>query len=108
MMQASFNSSKGWNAGSPKPRRPANAVPQGFAFLGRRGSGKTYAGGDLVEGLLELGAQVGTIRTRLLKIGGVVKVSVRRVAVALSSVYPLQALFRQVLRNIQRAYPSAI
>ncbi len=46
-------------------------------------------------------AQAGTIRTRLLKIGGVVKVSVRRVAVALSSVYPLQALFRQVLRNIQ-------
>ncbi len=50
-------------------------------------------------------AQVGTIRTRLLKIGGVVKISVRRITVALSSVYPLQELFARVLRNIQQAHP---
>jgi hypothetical protein len=50
-------------------------------------------------------AQVGTIRTRLLKIGGVVKISVRRITVALSSVYPLQEIFARVLRNIQQAHP---
>lgn len=50
-------------------------------------------------------AQVGTIRTRLLKVGAVVRVSVRRVVVALSSVFPLQRLFAQALTNLQRAYP---
>lgn len=50
-------------------------------------------------------AQVGTIRTRLLKVGALVKVTVRRIYVALSSVFPLQALFAQVLHNLQRAYP---
>ncbi len=50
-------------------------------------------------------AQVGTIRARLLKIGGVVKISVRRITVALSSVYPLQELFARALRNIQQAHP---
>jgi len=52
-------------------------------------------------------AQADTIRVRLLKIGGVIRVSVRRVYVALSSVFPLQALFRQALANIQHAYPGA-
>jgi Transposase DDE domain group 1 len=50
-------------------------------------------------------AQADTIRTRLLKIGGIVRLSVRRVYVALSSVFPLQDLFRRVLLNIQQAYP---
>ena len=50
-------------------------------------------------------AQVGTIRTRLLKLGGLIRVSVRRVRIALSSVFPLQRLFVQALANIQRAYP---
>ena len=50
-------------------------------------------------------AQVGTIRTRLLKLGGLIRVSVRRVVIALSSVFPLQRLFVQALANIQRAYP---
>jgi hypothetical protein len=53
-------------------------------------------------------AQVWTIRTRILKLGAVVKVSVRRVYVALSSVYPWQPLFDQVRRNIQRYYPLRI
>ncbi len=35
-------------------------------------------------------AQVSTIRCRLLKIGAIVKVSVRRVYLSLSSVFPLQ------------------
>jgi len=50
-------------------------------------------------------AQVGTIRTRLLKLGALVTVSVRRVVIALSSVFPLQRLFVQALANLQRAYP---
>jgi hypothetical protein len=51
-------------------------------------------------------AQCGTIRTRLLKIGGIVKLSVRRVYISLSSVFPLQRLFEAALLNIQRApYP---
>lgn len=39
-------------------RLPAEAVTQTFAFLGRRGNGKTYGTGVLVEGMLDLGAQV--------------------------------------------------
>ena len=50
-------------------------------------------------------AQVSTIRTRLLKLGALVTVSVRRVVIALSSVFPLQRLFAQALANLQRAYP---
>jgi len=51
-------------------------------------------------------AQAGTIRTRLLKIGALVKVSVRRVYVALSSVYPWQKLFERIRANIQAYYLS--
>jgi hypothetical protein len=50
-------------------------------------------------------AQVGTIRTRLLKLGALVTVSVRRVVIALSSVFPLQPLFAQALANLQRMDP---
>ncbi len=50
-------------------------------------------------------AQVNTIRLRLLKLSGVVKISVRRLRVALSSAFPLQAVFAQALRNVQ-AYPT--
>jgi Transposase DDE domain group 1 len=50
-------------------------------------------------------AQVWTIRCRLLKIGARVTVSVRRVAASLSSAFPLQPLFTQVLANLQRTYP---
>jgi hypothetical protein len=53
-------------------------------------------------------AQAGTIRTRLLKIGGLVKVSVRRVYLALSTAFPLQELFEAALHNIQGAYPLRI
>lgn len=51
-------------------------------------------------------AQPSTIRTRLLKIGALVKVSVRRILISFSSAYPLQALFARSLRNIQAAYPQ--
>jgi hypothetical protein len=53
-------------------------------------------------------AQVGTIRTRLLKISGLVKLSVRRVRVALASAFPLQGVFEQALANMQRIYPLRI
>ncbi len=52
-------------------------------------------------------AQVSTIRCRLLKIGAVVKVSVRRVYVSLSSVFPLQELFARILANIREQLPAA-
>ena len=51
-------------------------------------------------------AQAGTIRTRLLKIGAIVSVSVRRIYVSLSSIHPLQNLFAKVQRNIQTYYPQ--
>ncbi|MGH8309452.1 MAG: IS1380 family transposase [Steroidobacteraceae bacterium] len=51
-------------------------------------------------------AQCGTIRLRLLKIGAQIRVSVRRVRLALSQAFPLQALFAHVLANV-RAGPAA-
>jgi hypothetical protein len=47
-------------------------------------------------------AQGHTIRERLLKIGGVVKVTVRRVWVHLSSSYPYRELFGRVVENLRR------
>ena len=47
----------------------------------------------------------GTIRTKLLKIGAVVTVSVRRLRVALSSMYPMQQVFERVLANVVEEYP---
>jgi hypothetical protein len=50
-------------------------------------------------------AQVSTIRVRLLKLSGLVRISVRRIRIALSSAFPLQSVFAHALRNLQ-AYPS--
>ena len=47
-------------------------------------------------------AQAGTIRLRLLKIGARVRVSVRRVVLHLASGYPLQGLFRRLVRRLTR------
>jgi len=54
-------------------------------------------------------AQVTTIRNKLLKIGGRVRISVRRIYLSLASGHPLQSLFRQVARRLIRdiAVPSA-
>jgi hypothetical protein len=49
-------------------------------------------------------AQVDTIRVRLLKVAAVVKLSVRRVAVSLSSVFPLREVYARALASI-RASP---
>ena len=47
-------------------------------------------------------AQCDTLRVRLLKIGAVVRVSVRRVWVALSQAYPWQTTFRQIVERLAR------
>ena len=46
-------------------------------------------------------AQAGTLRVRLLKIGALVTVSVRRVHVRLSSAFPLQELFAKALERLR-------
>jgi hypothetical protein len=63
----------------------------------------------LMNGLRRLGlqatamatAQVGTIRLQLLKIGALIKVTVRKVWVRMASSYPYQALFSQVLQQLR-------
>jgi hypothetical protein len=45
-------------------------------------------------------ATPGNIRTRLLKVGAQVRVSVRRVVVALSEAFPAQDIFVQAARNL--------
>ena len=50
-------------------------------------------------------AQAGTIRTRLLKIGALVRVSVRRIKLAMSGGCPFQTLFWTVLQNLQYRCP---
>jgi hypothetical protein len=51
-------------------------------------------------------ARCDTIRLKLLKIGAVVRVSVRRVWVSLSGSYPYQELFRRVLDNLRQWKPQ--
>jgi hypothetical protein len=63
----------------------------------------------LVSGLRRLGlkatelaeAQVATIRTKLLKIGAQIRVTVRKVWVSMASSYPWQNLYRQVWENLR-------
>ena len=53
-------------------------------------------------------AQAGTIRSKLLKIGGRITVSVRRICIALSESYPYQRLFERILKNIRRQQPAPL
>ena len=46
-------------------------------------------------------AQVGTIRLRLLKMGALIRITVRKVWVQMASSYPNQALFAHVLRQLR-------
>ena len=48
-------------------------------------------------------ARFDTIRARLIKLAGRFKVSVRRIRISLSSVYPLQELFAQALSALRDA-----
>ncbi len=51
-------------------------------------------------------AQCNTIRLKLLKIGAQVRVTVRKVWVAMSSAYPRARIFEQVYAKLQRAPPA--
>ncbi len=51
-------------------------------------------------------AQFGTIRTRLLKVAAVVRVSVRRIWVSLSSLFPRQELFAHCLARLRELEAS--
>jgi len=63
----------------------------------------------LMSGLRRLGlkatelaqAQVSTIRTKLLKIGAQVRVTVRKVWISMASSYPWQGLYQQVWANLR-------
>ena len=63
----------------------------------------------LMSGLRRLGlkatelaeAQVSTIRTKLLKIGAQIRVTVRKVWVSMASSYPWQEVYRQVWANLR-------
>ena len=63
----------------------------------------------LVSGLRRLGlqgtelaqAQVSTIRTKLLKIGAQIRVTVRKVWFSMASSYPWQGMFEQVWLNLR-------
>jgi len=57
-----------------------------------------------LEGTELARAQAHTIRVRLLKVGALVRVSVRRVRIALSSVFPLQGVFTEALQLIKANY----
>jgi hypothetical protein len=46
-------------------------------------------------------AQVSTIRTKLLKIGAQIRVTVRKVWISMASAYPWQALYHQVWTNLR-------
>jgi hypothetical protein len=46
-------------------------------------------------------AQVSTIRTKLLKIGAQIRVTVRKVWISMASSYPWQKLYQQVLANLR-------
>lgn len=51
-------------------------------------------------------AQVSTIRSKLLKIGAVVRTSVRRIVLQLSSAYPLKELFQTVVSRLTMRQPQ--
>jgi hypothetical protein len=102
-----------------------NRIKEQFSLFADRVSSETMQANQLrlyfsamayvlVCGLRRLGlkgtemetAQAATIRTRLLKIGAQVRVSVRRVYLAMAASYPWPSLFAQVHRNLCAAAPS--
>ena len=97
-----------------------NRIKEQFVLFADRVSVSTMRGNQLriylsviaytlMNGLRRLGlkattmatAQVGTIRLKLLKIGALIQVSVRKVWVRIASSYPYQALFSQVLQQLR-------
>ena len=51
-------------------------------------------------------AQVGTIRLKLLKLGALVRVSVRRVVLSLSAAAPIRDVFRRVTELLEANVPA--
>jgi hypothetical protein len=97
-----------------------NRIKEQFVLFADRVSASTLRANQLriylsvlaytrMNGLRRLGlqattmatAQVGTIRLKLLKIGALIKVTVRKVWVRMASSYPYQALFSQVLQQLR-------
>jgi Transposase DDE domain group 1 len=97
-----------------------NRIKEQFVLFADRVSVSTMRGNQLriylsviaytlMNGLRRLGlqatsmasAQVGTIRLKLLKIGALIQVTVRKVWVRMASSYPYQALFSQVLQQLR-------
>jgi Transposase DDE domain group 1 len=102
-----------------------NRIKEQFSLFADRVSSETMRANQLrlylsamayvlVCGLRRLGlkgtqlaqAQVATIRTRLLKIGAQVRVSVRRVCLSMTASYPWASLFAQVHTNLRAAAPA--
>jgi hypothetical protein len=98
-----------------------NRIKEQFALFADRVSAETMRANQLrlylatmaymlVSGLRRLGlkattlaqAQVSTIRTKLLKIGAQIRVTVRKVWVSMASSYPWQDLYQQVWTNLRR------
>jgi hypothetical protein len=96
-----------------------NRIKEQFSLFADRVSAETMRANQLrlylsamayvlVSGLRRLGlkatelaqAQVSTIRTKLLKIGAQVRVTVRKVWVSMASSYPWQDVFQQVWTNL--------
>jgi Transposase DDE domain group 1 len=97
-----------------------NRIKEQFSLFADRVSTETMRGNQmrlylsamayiLVSGLRRLGlkgtelaeAQASTIRTKLLKIGAQIRVTVRKVWVSMASSYPWQDLYRQVWTNLR-------
>jgi Transposase DDE domain group 1 len=88
-----------------------NRIKEQFSLFADRVSAETIRANQLrlVSGLRRVGlkgtdlaqAQVCTIRTKLLKIGAQIRISVRKVWVSMASSYPWQGLYRQVWLNLR-------
>jgi hypothetical protein len=97
-----------------------NRIKEQFSLFADRVSAETMRANQLrlylsaaayilVSGLRRVGlkgtelaqAQVATIRSKLLKIGARIRVSVRRVWVSMASSYPWQGVYRQVWSNLR-------
>jgi hypothetical protein len=97
-----------------------NRIKEQFSLFADRVSTETMRGNQmrmylsamayvLVSGLRRLGlkgtelaqAQVSTIRTKLLKIGAQIRVTVRKVWVSMASSYPWQKLYAEVWENLR-------
>jgi hypothetical protein len=97
-----------------------NRIKEQFSLFADRVSAETMRANQLrlylssmayilVSGLRRLGlkatdlaeAQVSTIRTKLLKIGAQIRVTVRKVWISMASSYPWQGLYQQVWTNLR-------